>query len=92
MRYRAPGLAGLFVAMVSTLSTVGMAQPDKPSPTRHISVNGIELSYVEQGTGTPVVFVHGAVSDLRFWEPQRKVFAKQYRFIAYSYRYHGTEP
>jgi pimeloyl-ACP methyl ester carboxylesterase len=92
MRYRAPGLAGLFVAMVSTLSTVGMAQPDKPSPTRHISVNGIDLSYVEQGTGTPVVFVHGAVSDLRFWEPQRKVFAKQYRFIAYSYRYHGTEP
>ena len=34
--------------------------------------------------------MHGAVSDLRFWEPQRAAFAKQYRFISYSQRYHGA--
>ena len=55
-------------------------------------VNGVELSYIEQGTGTPVVFVHGAWMDLRYWEPQRQAIATQYRFMAYSLRYHGTAP
>jgi len=55
-------------------------------------VNGVELSSLEQGTGTPVVFVHGAFSDPRFWEPQRQAVAMQYRFMAYNHRYHGTAP
>jgi pimeloyl-ACP methyl ester carboxylesterase len=59
---------------------------------RHLRANGTELAYVDQGKGPPVVFVHGAVSDLRFWEPQREAFAKRHRFIAYTYRYHGTAP
>ena len=46
-------------------------------------------SYVEQGSGEPIVFVHGAFSDLRVWEPVREEVAKRYRFIAYTQRYHG---
>jgi pimeloyl-ACP methyl ester carboxylesterase len=30
--------------------------------------------------------------DLRYWEPQRQAIATQYRFIAYTLRYHGTAP
>jgi pimeloyl-ACP methyl ester carboxylesterase len=60
--------------------------------TRQLHVNGVDLVYLDQGTGTPVVLVHGAFSDLRFWEPQRLAIAQQYRFIAYTYRYHGTAP
>jgi pimeloyl-ACP methyl ester carboxylesterase len=59
---------------------------------RQLRVNGVDLSYIEQGTGTPVVFVHGAWMDLRYWEPQRQAIATQYRFLAYSLRYHGTAP
>jgi pimeloyl-ACP methyl ester carboxylesterase len=55
-----------------------------------LRVNGVELSYIDQGTGMPVVFVHGAWMDLRYWEPQRQAVATQYRFVAYSLRYHGT--
>jgi pimeloyl-ACP methyl ester carboxylesterase len=57
-----------------------------------LQVNGVELCYLEQGIGTPVVFVHGAWMDLRYWEPQRQAIATQYRFIAYTLRYHGTAP
>jgi len=57
-----------------------------------LRVNGVELSYIDQGAGTPVVFVHGAWMDLRYWEPQRQAMATQYRFIAYTLRYHGTAP
>lgn len=65
----------------------------EPSATsRQLPVNGVDLSYIEQGVGAPVVFVHGAFSDYRYWEPQRQAIAKQHRFIAYTYRYHGTTP
>ena len=57
---------------------------------RQLRVNGVDLSYIEQGRGTPVVFVHGAWMDLRYWEQQRQAIAMQYRFIAYTLRYHGT--
>jgi pimeloyl-ACP methyl ester carboxylesterase len=60
------------------------------SLAKEIEVNGVRLSYVEQGSGEPVVFVHGAFSDLRVWEPVREEVAKRYRFIAYTQRYHGV--
>jgi pimeloyl-ACP methyl ester carboxylesterase len=57
-----------------------------------VHVNGVELEYVDEGAGVPVVFSHGGGSDLRYWEPQREVFAARHRFIAYSQRFHGTGP
>jgi pimeloyl-ACP methyl ester carboxylesterase len=59
---------------------------------KDVEVNGVRLQYLEQGSGEPIVFVHGAPSDLRIWEPVRKEIAKRYRFIAYTQRYFGTEP
>ena len=58
---------------------------------REVEVNGVRLQYIEQGSGEPIVFVHGAPSDLRAWEPVREEIAKRYRFIAYTQRYFGTE-
>jgi pimeloyl-ACP methyl ester carboxylesterase len=57
-----------------------------------VHVNGVDLEYVDVGTGVPVVFSHGGHSDLRYWEPQREAFAGLYRFVAYSHRFHGTGP
>jgi pimeloyl-ACP methyl ester carboxylesterase len=60
--------------------------------TRHVKANGVDLAYVEEGKGIPVVFAHGAVADLRFWEPQRQDIGRKYRFVSYTYRYHGVDP
>lgn len=49
--------------------------------------NGITLHYVDQGKGTPVIFVHGSLSDSRYWADQVHQFAEHYRAIAYSRRY-----
>jgi pimeloyl-ACP methyl ester carboxylesterase len=59
---------------------------------KEVEVNGVRLQYEEQGSGEPIVFVHGAPHDLRAWEPVREEIAKRYRFIAYTQRYFGTEP
>ena len=60
--------------------------------TKEVEINGFRAKYVEQGSGEPMVFVHGAPGDLRAWEPIRKGIASKYRFIAYNQRYFGTEP
>jgi pimeloyl-ACP methyl ester carboxylesterase len=59
---------------------------------RHAHVNGVPLSYVDEGTGDPILFVHGGISDLRAWDNIRKRIAAQCRFIAYNQRYFGTAP
>jgi len=65
--------------------------PDAPA-AKQVEVNGFRLQYIEQGSGEPVVFVHGAPHDHRAWEPVREEIAARYRFIAYTQRYFGTEP
>lgn len=57
---------------------------------KQMEVNGTTLSYVEEGDGIPVVFVHGAISDLRAWDAYRSNIALKRRFIAYTQRYFGT--
>jgi len=52
-----------------------------------VTVNGTTLAYREQGDGEPVVFVHGAISDLRTWERQLPAVGRSYRAIAYSRRF-----
>ncbi|GGZ14806.1 alpha/beta hydrolase [Streptomyces inusitatus] len=59
---------------------------------RTADVNGVSLAYEETGEGTPVVFVHGDLSDLRTWEAQLPAVGASYRAIAYSRRYARPNP
>ncbi|HEY8521528.1 MAG TPA: alpha/beta hydrolase [Gammaproteobacteria bacterium] len=56
---------------------------------RHRNVSGAALEYHEEGSGEPVVLVHGAPSDYRVWLPHCNALAPHYRAIAYSQRYFG---
>ncbi len=58
--------------------------------TGAMPVEGAELSYIEQGEGGPIVFVHGAISDARVWEAYADRISAEGRFIAYTQRYFGT--
>ncbi len=80
------------LAVVLVVSGCQSLQPSSPPSPKTILVNGTTLAYLEQGTGTPVVFLHGAFSDHRIWETQREAVAGNYRFIALSMRYFGTAP
>lgn len=63
-----------------------------PVAVKQVQVNGVNITYTEQGTGIPVVFVHGSMTDRRMWEAQRPDVASRYRYIAYDQRYFGAEP
>jgi pimeloyl-ACP methyl ester carboxylesterase len=77
-------MSPFFLCALLLTTFPAMAAP--PLKTAH--VNGTDLAYIEDGRGVPVVFVHGAIVDYRYWEMQREAIAQEYRFIAYSMRYH----
>lgn len=58
-----------------------------------IDVNGTRLAYRLSGdSGAPVVFVHGSLGDLRSWSGQEAQFARFFRVLVYSRRYHPPNP
>ncbi len=70
-----------------TAARAGLAAGLHGHPFKRVRVNGAELAYIEEGSGRPVVFVHGGIVDLTVWQQQVPAVAEQYRAIAYSRRY-----
>ena len=60
----------------------------QPPSTRVVKANGAEFHYTEKGEGPTVVFLHGGIGDYRAWNGQFDDFAKSYRVISYSRRFH----
>ena len=78
------GKIKLYCVFVLLLAASAAAQP---APTR-IEVGGVELHYIEQGSGEPLILLHGGQGDYRAWQPQIAALSARYRVIAYSRRYH----
>ena len=58
-----------------------------PNDLALADVRGATLAYRAIGTGEPVVFVHGSISDLTTWDRQLPAVGARFRAIAYSRRY-----
>jgi non-heme chloroperoxidase len=76
-----------------TLPPRAQETPAMPAPTAlaptSVLVDGVELHYVERGSGAPVVLVHGSLADYTYWElsDQIPLLAERHRVVAYSRRY-----
>jgi pimeloyl-ACP methyl ester carboxylesterase len=71
------------LSLLLCVQTIGQSiQPTK------IHVRHVELHYIEQGQGEPLILLHGGQGDYRSWGPQMKVLSPQFRVISYSRRYH----
>ncbi len=49
-------------------------------------INGTRLAYIEMGQGPPLVLVHGAFADFRYWQGVIDALAESHRVFAYSRR------
>lgn len=83
---------GIAVVLTSlaTFPALHAAQThDDSSALKKIVVrDGVELHYEERGHGTPLIFVHGSLSDSSYWHDQLAPFAQAgFHVIAYSRRY-----
>lgn len=52
----------------------------------------IELNYVEEGAGFPLIFLHGNGEDHSYFSAQIAYFRSRYRVIAVDTRGHGATP
>ncbi|CAJ1001563.1 pimeloyl-ACP methyl ester carboxylesterase [Brevibacillus aydinogluensis] len=57
-----------------------------------IEANGTRFYYEAQGTGEPLLLIHGLNLDTRMWERQAAVFAQFYRVIRFDLRGMGRTP
>lgn len=64
----------------------GQAVGQNVQPTK-IRVRGVELHYIEQGQGEPLILLHGGQGDYRSWGPQLEALSRHYRVVSYSRRY-----
>ncbi|GAX89036.1 alpha/beta fold hydrolase [Effusibacillus lacus] len=51
--------------------------------------DGTVLHYIREGTGEPLVFIHGLASNLKAWDPQFRYFRSLFDTLAYDCRGHG---
>lgn len=59
------------------------------SPSGEGGANNPVLAYEEEGTGRPLVLLHGAFSDRRMWQKQFDGLSDEFRVIAVDLRGHG---
>ena len=78
-----------YLIVVVLLGVAPIASGQSSSEPMRVTIDdGIELHYIEQGVGEPVLFVHGATGDCFTWTAQLEAFANAgYRAIAYSRRH-----
>ncbi len=54
-----------------------------------ISLSTADISYIDQGTGAPILLIHGFPLDHTMWDAQISVLAEKYRVIAPDLRGFG---
>ena len=64
----------------------------RPPTAKVMTLRGHRVEYMDLGEGVPIVFVHGASSDYRTWGHYQNPVSERHRYIAYSRRYHGSQP
>ena len=57
-----------------------------------LEIDAAIFPFIDQGQGEPVVFLHGALTDLRMWKRHLDLVSTSFRSIAYTQRYFGTYP
>ncbi len=68
----------------------GLAAGEGTREMPEVTVNGVRLHYLDEGTGPEVVvFSHGYLLDHRHFLPQIEALSGQYRCLAYDHRGHG---
>lgn len=54
-----------------------------------LELNDVKLSYMDKGSGFPIVLLHGLSDSSQFWEPLIDQLSKDHRTLAFDLRGHG---
>ena len=88
MRVRSVILATLVALACMLVPEVTRAQVELRSD-HFLTSDGVELHYLEAGSGPTIVFVPGWTAPAEIWEPQMAHFAATHRVVALDPRSQG---
>jgi len=78
--------------VVLSLAWTPPSRAAKVPVTGFVPMPGGRLFYEEQGSGPPVVLIHGGMLDHRMWDPQVEALSRRHRVIRYDVAAHGRSP
>jgi esterase len=82
----------VFMLTLAALAVLPVAHAgDLPPGVKTLQVNDYNMAYVESGSGRPLVMVHGALNDYRYWADQMEALSQRNRVIAVSLRHYFPE-
>jgi pimeloyl-ACP methyl ester carboxylesterase len=81
-RRRAVWLTMTLVLLVSARASIADTQAPVAISDRATAVHGVELHYLEAGTGPVVVLLHGLAGSAEEWRSTMQALAPRYRVIA----------
>jgi non-heme chloroperoxidase len=82
-------LPATLIAMAWISVTAAAWPQSEPRSARFLTSDGVELHYLEAGSGPALVFVPGWTMPAEIWEPQLRHFARTHRAIALDPRSQG---
>ena len=59
------------------------------SDAKHAKSDGLSIAYIDEGSGPPIVFLHGVGATKKMWAPQIEMLSERFRCIALDYRGYG---
>jgi pimeloyl-ACP methyl ester carboxylesterase len=86
------GLCVVMTPLFAGAAELWQALPPTPAPVaagRHASVNGIRLYYVDTGSGSPILLLHGGLSNSDYLADVARTLAPKHRVILVDSRGHG---
>jgi len=74
---------GVFAIMLCPLRCPAEEQKEAPRTTdKFVTVYGVKIHYVEAGSGSPVILIHGLADDATIWNSVIAPFSARFRVIA----------
>lgn len=72
----------LIILFLIGISNLIFAQMENDLKTKNIEINGVNISYLEKGTGDPILFFHGVPSNSEIWREIMDSISKNGQTIA----------
>jgi pimeloyl-ACP methyl ester carboxylesterase len=87
-------VVGSLVALLVGLVLLGLAKPDRTdipagAGGQMVSIDGVNIRYMQKGEGRDVLLIHGTPSSLEEWQPVFDRWASKHRVTAYDRPGHG---
>lgn len=85
--------AQVSIRFATTLSLCLFATSTSAANVESVQIGDHKVEFVQEGgAGRPVVFVHGAMSDMHAWDAFPELISDEFNVIAFTQRYFGDQP